>query len=68
LLVEAAVQEIANFPFRFRVLHPPFRRRLVQKFPYGLIYTIEPDHIHIFAVAHTKRRPGYWLSRTEDES
>ncbi len=29
------------------------------------IYSIEPDHIRIIAVAHTKRKPEYWLYRTE---
>jgi len=36
------------------------------KFPYSIIYTIEPDHIRILAVAHSKRKPEYWLSRTQD--
>ena len=46
---------------------PPFgrrlRRRLVPKFPYGLLYRIEPDRIYIMAVMHLHRRPGYWRSR-----
>ena len=33
------------------------------KFPYAIIYSIEPDHIRIIAVAHNKRKPGYWLIR-----
>jgi hypothetical protein len=46
----------------------PFRRYLLHKFPYSLIYTIEHDHIHIFAVAHNKRKPGYWRKRIIDSS
>ena len=71
LLVESAVQRITETPFRYRILHAPFRRHLLQKFPYAIIYSIEPDHIHIVAVAHTKRKPGYWLARvkkTEENS
>ena len=63
LVVESAVQDITESSFRYRVLHAPFRRYLLQKFPYAIIYSIEPDHIHIIAVAHTKRKPGYWLIR-----
>ena len=50
LVVESAVQGITESPFRYRVLHAPFRRCLLQKFPYAIIYSIEPDHIHIIAV------------------
>ena len=46
---------------------PPFGRRLrrllVPKFPYGLLYRVEPERIYIIAVMHLHRRPGYWPSR-----
>ena len=64
LHIEYALHKIAEAPFRYRILHPPFRRYLLQKFPYTIIYTIEPDHIRVIAISHTKRKPGYWLSRT----
>jgi hypothetical protein len=33
---------------------------------YENCYSIEPDHIYIAAVAHAKRKPGYWLIRVKD--
>jgi len=39
------------------------RRHLVPKFPYGLLYRVEPKRIYIIAVMHLRRRPGYWRSR-----
>ena len=39
------------------------RRLLVKRFPYQLIYRVEGDEIVIYAVAHQKRRPGYWRKR-----
>jgi plasmid stabilization system protein ParE len=39
------------------------RRRLVPKFPYGLLYRVEPERIYIIAVMRLHRRPGYWRSR-----
>lgn len=39
------------------------RRVLVPKFPYGLLYRVEPDRIYIIAVMHLHRRPGYWRLR-----
>ncbi len=38
----------------------PFRR-----FPFLLIYADEPDQLIVVAVAHQKRRPGYWRGRIE---
>ncbi len=58
-----SLQKISKSPFTYRVIKSPFRRYLLQKFPHAIIYTIEPDHIRIIAVAHTKRKPGYWIDR-----
>ena len=41
------------------------RRILVRRFPYGLVYRVEPDAIFIVAVAHLRRRPGYWRRRQQ---
>ncbi len=38
------------------------------RFPYGIVFRQRHDHIQIIAVAHLHRRPGYWISRLEDES
>ena len=40
-----------------------FRRYLVQRFPYGLIYVVQEDVIYIAAVMHLKRKPDYWVGR-----
>lgn len=61
--VEKEVDSIDAMPFRFRVLRTPFRRCLVPKFPYSIIFAIESDFILIIAVAHAKRKPGYWHDR-----
>lgn len=41
------------------------RRRLLNRFPYSIIYVVygASDTIEIVAVAHGKRRPGYWADR-----
>jgi plasmid stabilization system protein ParE len=39
------------------------RRALLGRFPYAVIYEIRDTEILVLAVAHTRRRPGYWLSR-----
>jgi hypothetical protein len=39
------------------------RRRGVGKFPYEIIYVVEPAALCIVAIEHAKRRPGSWLHR-----
>ena len=40
-----------------------FRRALLHTFPFSLIYSVELNSILIVAVAHQRRRPGYWRDR-----
>ena len=39
------------------------RECLLRPIPYSLIYVDSGNDIRIYAVAHHKRRPGYWKSR-----
>ena len=39
------------------------RQRVLRRYPYSIFYVTEAGVIVIVAVAHHKRRPGYWLSR-----
>lgn len=61
--VERAVHSIATSPQTWPILESDFRRRLVKRFPFGVIYRIEPDKILIIAVAHLRKKPGYWENR-----
>jgi plasmid stabilization system protein ParE len=40
------------------------RRTLVARFPYQVVYWLRPTEIVIVAIAHLKRRPGYWKNRS----
>ncbi|MBL8683290.1 MAG: type II toxin-antitoxin system RelE/ParE family toxin [Myxococcales bacterium] len=39
------------------------RRLLLARFPFHLVYRVAPAELVVIAVAHTKRRPGYWKAR-----
>jgi plasmid stabilization system protein ParE len=39
------------------------RQMRVRKFPYKVVYRNQQDGIEVIAVAHGKRRPGYWKGR-----
>jgi hypothetical protein len=45
------------------VVEQDVRRCRARVFPYAVLYTIEADYILIVAIAHGKRRPGYWRHR-----
>jgi len=38
-------------------------KREASRFPYGVLYSIEPDRVYILAVMHLHRHPDYWKSR-----
>lgn len=39
------------------------RRFLLPRFPFAVAYVASPDVVMVLAVAHTRRRPGYWIAR-----
>lgn len=39
------------------------RRYIFRRFPYSIIYQATVEELQILAVAHQKRRPGYWIRR-----
>lgn len=39
------------------------RRLLFTELPYMLVYFDDPDEIIVVAVAHQRRKPGYWSRR-----
>jgi toxin ParE1/3/4 len=39
------------------------RRVLLPRFPFAVVYQTEPELILVVAVAHQRRRPGYWRDR-----
>ncbi len=39
------------------------RRTLLNRYPYFIVFRELPRKIEIIAIAHAKRRPGYWAKR-----
>jgi plasmid stabilization system protein ParE len=40
------------------------RRRILRKFPYGILYSVKDDGIRILAIMNLKRKPTYWVARS----
>lgn len=56
---------IADFPLVGVELRPGVRRRILRRFPYSILYTLDNDVVLVIAVAHQRRRPGYWRRRVQ---
>jgi plasmid stabilization system protein ParE len=63
LTVQRSYERLLESPATGSPFGRRLRRLLVPKFPYGLLYRVEPKRIYIVAVMHLHRRPGYWRSR-----
>lgn len=62
--VDATLGRIEEAPLRFAVLHEPdIRSAKVDRFPHRVVYVAVDTVVDVIAVAHAKRRPGYWRSR-----
>jgi plasmid stabilization system protein ParE len=53
----------AAAPLRYPSYLRGTRRVLLKKFPYFIVFLDGPDEVTIVAVAHAKRKPGYWRKR-----
>lgn len=63
--VYSAIQRIVSHPEAWPKLTEEIRRCLVNRFPYGVLYTEEDDEIYIVAVMNLHQKPGYWRKRLE---
>lgn len=53
-------------PLRWPADSSGARTMRLRKFPYALVYALGMDRVHLLAVAHLHRRPGYWRNRAGD--
>ena len=39
------------------------KRVLLRRFPFFVVFRVRDENVQIIAVAHARRRPGYWRAR-----
>jgi toxin ParE1/3/4 len=61
--VQGVIDHLRQHPHAGASIASGLRRTPLRKFPFSLIYSVEPDAILTIAVAHDRRRPGYWRHR-----
>ncbi len=63
LEIDHAVRVISESPNRWPRVTESERRYVFPRFPFSLVYRIQPQFVEIIAVAHQKRKPNYWIAR-----
>jgi len=64
--VERSVDEISRHPELGASYFEDTRRIFVRRFPFRVVYQERTERILIFAVAHQRRKPGYWRDRNKE--
>lgn len=55
------IRMIAEAPERVRLRSGGYRRVNLKRFPYYIAYTPENDCVVVLAIAHSARKPEYWV-------
>jgi plasmid stabilization system protein ParE len=61
--LDHAVTVVSEAPQRWPKYIGRTRRYVFPTFPYSLVYFVQEDVVHVVAIAHQSRRPGYWRER-----
>ncbi len=63
--VDVAIDEVGADPARFGLYRGSklVRSIRLERFPYRLLFVLEPDRVAVVAVMHLHRHPDYWKHR-----
>jgi plasmid stabilization system protein ParE len=61
--LDFALSRIAEAPERYPFIYRDLRRRLVERFPYVVLYRVYTDTIVVVAVMHGRQNPSVWKRR-----
>ncbi|MBL1275285.1 MAG: type II toxin-antitoxin system RelE/ParE family toxin [Ectothiorhodospiraceae bacterium] len=62
--LESSYDAICELPDTWPKFKQYFRRFLLSKFPFSVIYRPDGDILYVIAVMHNSRKPDYWAGRT----
>jgi plasmid stabilization system protein ParE len=62
--LESAYQAIIELPDTWPRFNMNYRRFLLSKFPFSVVYRENENTIFVVAVMHNSRKPSYWKNRT----
>jgi plasmid stabilization system protein ParE len=63
MCVAEVLERIESMPEAYEVVFEGIRRAVVRKFPFLILYKVEPNRVVVLAVFHSKRDPQMWQDR-----
>lgn len=66
-LVDRDLEAILERPLAHTLWRPDrqYRKRVMKRFPYVVFFRVDSEEIIVVSIAHTRRKPGYWLDRRQ---
>jgi len=62
--LDECISRICEDPRQYRIVKDPFRKTLMRRFPFQVVYEEREDSLWILAVYHSKRDPRHLAKRT----
>lgn len=62
--IDGHIDRIVRNPKAGEEVRGEVRRRILRKFPYGILYSVKDGGIRILAIMNLKRKPNYWVGRS----
>ena len=63
--LETAQTAIQNAPEAWAEYLHGTRHYLLKRYPYVVVYRVTENRIAVIAIAHGRRKPGYWVDRLD---
>ena len=58
--VTHALKSVSEAPDRWPLMTDRVRRYVLPRFPFSIVYRTHGSLVDVVAIAHQKRKPGYW--------
>jgi plasmid stabilization system protein ParE len=63
--IDASLQSICRHPESHQTLYKIYRRAIIRRFPYAIIYEATPTEIIVYAVFDCRQSPERWQNRLQ---
>lgn len=62
--IDEALEAIAENPFLHSLMKPPVRMARVKRFPFGIFFVAEADHVRVIAILDLRRSQTHWRKKS----
>ena len=61
--IQTTLNLICKTPFLAKEIAPCIRERLVERFPFSIIYSVEDGEVVVLTIKHHRRKSDHWKRR-----